>query len=374
MNYLSGLAALVSLSLSSVLIFACLSWMVNQKKAQLTTAWLTGLLVLVFLQSLEFLYHAEDWFIRWPFFLKFVDPLVVLIPFATYGYIRALLGENIAQPRTRLLIHLTPAIVVALLDITYWSLPASERIDWILNARLKESSWEPLAPYGNDYLAIIALMSFIYWHYQKIQSASLTPHNTLHQWVNKLQSLQLIIGLTLISRILLSTLLDINISMVFTLAPIMLWLLYQMLLYTQLPHKKTSTTNALLTDNQNLKPDKSPENKPIDPNSTLLFAELEKAMKQGAFKDNELSLGKIAQHCGLTTHQASAAINQCFGSNFYDWVNHYRIHAAQEALLHSSKSVSDIYLDVGFNSKSTFNTAFRKVTGCTPSEFRKQQQ
>lgn len=376
MSYSAGIAALISLCLSSVLLFACLSWLVNHQRARLTSAWLTGLLILVILQSLEFLYHAADWFLDWPFFLKFVDPLVVLIPFALYGYIRALLGENIARPRTRLLLHLSPAIAVALLDIPYWSLPAAERIEWMLKVRISESSWEPLAPYGNDYLAIIALMGFIYWHHQRKLGTALASHSKLNKWIDKLQWLQCVVFITLLSRIVLSTIFGTNVSMVFTMAPAMAWLLYQVLLYTQLPQDRPPIMG--LTAEQTLttsKPNTAEVGELEEGENylTIIFIELEKKMQEGAFSDNDLSLGKLSQLCGFTTHQVSAAINQCSGSNFYDWLNQYRIQAAQHALLHSSKAVADICFEVGFNSKSTFNTAFKKIAGCTPSQFRKKK-
>lgn len=371
MNYIDGIPALISLCLSSVLLFACFSWLVNHQRTRLTTAWLSGLLLLAALQSLEFLYHAADWFIQYPFFLKLVDPIIVLIPFALYGYIRALLGENVARPRLRLLKHSSPAIVVALLDIPYWSLPAAERIEWMLKVRIDESFWEPLAPYGNDYLAIIALLGFIYWNHQRKLGTGLSPQAKLNRWITKLQWLQFVVFTTLISRIVLSTVFGTNVSMVFTLAPAMGWLLYQILTYSQLPQDKTA-----LNTTSNIKPNnietETLANATENNHLWIIFAELENEMKKGAFNDNEFSLSKLAGLCGFTTHQASAAINQCSGSNFYDWLNCYRIDAAKELLSSSALPVSDICFEVGFNSKSTFNTAFKKRVGCTPSQLRKQ--
>jgi AraC-like DNA-binding protein len=61
--------------------------------------------------------------------------------------------------------------------------------------------------------------------------------------------------------------------------------------------------------------------------------------------------------------------------NFYEFINNYRIKEAKEILTADSnqeKTISDIFLAVGFNSKSVFNTFFKKNVGLTPSEFRKQ--
>lgn len=382
MNYEAGAAALIGLCLSSVLLLAVLSWMVNHAHTRLTAAWLLGLSVLVMLQSLEFLYHATDMFLRWPFFLKLVDPLVVLLPLSLYGYQRALQGDNIFHPRRQMLLHLSPALIVALLDVTYWSLPAAERIDWMLKVRIDENQWQPLAPYGNDYLAIIAGLSLLYWWRQRIPGYQ-GRKIRLGSWINKLQSVQLIVALSLLGRILLSEGFGWNLSVAFALAPTSAYLLYLMLSHAQLPQSHpprrplVTSSKPDNTDPGSTDPDSSNAT-PADASAATannaqqeLFAELQQALANGAFRDNELSLGKLAAMCGMTSHQASAAINQCSGSHFYDWLNRYRIEAAQQALRDSDTPVSRICFEVGFNSKSTFNTAFRRISGCTPTGYRR---
>ena len=375
MNYSIGAAALVGLCLSSVLLLATLSWMVNHTHARLTVAWLVGLAALVALQSLELLYHAADLFLQWPFFLKLIDPPVVLIPFCLYGYIRALQGDNVVQQRRALLLHLSPALIVALLDVPYWSMPAAEKIHWMLLVREDETLWQPLAPYGNDYLAIIAMLSLFYWWRQQLLGCPGRRTRLLH-WIGKLQGLQMMIALSLLARIILSTGYGLNLSVAYPLAPISAYLLYLFLMQAQLPQPQMPRLVAGLAGNNSTPaagvitetlPDQDTEQTALQP----LFRELQQALQNGAFRDNELSLGKLAAQCGMTSHQASAAINQCSGSNFYDWLNQYRIKAAQQALRETGLPVSRICFDVGFNSKSTFNTAFRRLSGCTPTEYRK---
>jgi AraC-like DNA-binding protein len=77
---------------------------------------------------------------------------------------------------------------------------------------------------------------------------------------------------------------------------------------------------------------------------------------------------------GISTRSLSALINGHFGQNFYDFVNSYRIRDAQRQLndpRQESKTIQRIFEDAGFSSKSTFNTFFKRVTGITPSEYRK---
>jgi len=71
----------------------------------------------------------------------------------------------------------------------------------------------------------------------------------------------------------------------------------------------------------------------------------------------------------------SELLNQTLGLHFFDFINGHRIdHARQLLLTEPSKSILDILLESGFNSKSSFNTAFKKQMGMTPSAFRKQEK
>ncbi len=86
-----------------------------------------------------------------------------------------------------------------------------------------------------------------------------------------------------------------------------------------------------------------------------------------------LTLAQLANATALSPTYLSQVINQGFGQNFYDFVNTFRIKAAQQLLAsprHAHLTVLAIALDCGFQSKSTFNKAFKKVTGTTPSAYR----
>lgn len=99
---------------------------------------------------------------------------------------------------------------------------------------------------------------------------------------------------------------------------------------------------------------------------------IEKAMSEDSlFKQSSLNLATLCEYIGEYPHYVSQVINQNMNKNFYELVNFYRIQAAKSALnAEREKSILDIALHVGYNSKSTFNTAFKKLTGLTPSQFR----
>jgi len=91
------------------------------------------------------------------------------------------------------------------------------------------------------------------------------------------------------------------------------------------------------------------------------------------FLNPQLKLSLLAEQVGLPRHQLSKLINEKFGKSFNDYVNEHRVNEFIRCVgdsKYQSLSIYGIALEVGFNSKSSFNTAFKKVTGKTPSEFK----
>ena len=72
------------------------------------------------------------------------------------------------------------------------------------------------------------------------------------------------------------------------------------------------------------------------------------------------------------TSELSELINNGIGLNFNDFINHYRVEDVKEKLkngIHNQKTLLGIALDSGFNSKATFNRAFKKSTSLSPKDF-----
>ena len=91
------------------------------------------------------------------------------------------------------------------------------------------------------------------------------------------------------------------------------------------------------------------------------------------YLDPDLSIKDLAQKIDLNVRELSQVINNNIGLRFFDYVNKYRIQEAASIIENPpdpKMTILEIMYDVGFNSKSSFNTAFRKFTGITPSEFK----
>lgn len=98
------------------------------------------------------------------------------------------------------------------------------------------------------------------------------------------------------------------------------------------------------------------------------------ALEVGAvYRDDSLTLAKLANLVGLSTHQLSELINRHFGVGFSRLLRRHRVAAARQMLIDEPRaSVLSVGLAVGFASQSTFYVAFKEELGVVPGEFRRR--
>lgn len=124
--------------------------------------------------------------------------------------------------------------------------------------------------------------------------------------------------------------------------------------------KKRQPTKARFTDEQ----------------LAMLTNRLTKLMDtEKLYLDNELGLPQLAAEMGLSLHDLSYVLNEGLGKNFFQFINTYRVDEAKQLILspkHKHLNILGIAYSAGFNSKTTFNTSFKKETGLSPSQFMQQ--
>ncbi len=113
-----------------------------------------------------------------------------------------------------------------------------------------------------------------------------------------------------------------------------------------------------------------------DEKADQIFMRLKLHMdKEKPFLKEDLSLAMLAGELGITANQLSQVINQKSGSNFFNFVNSYRVMAVKEKFKDpalAAYSILGIAYDSGFRSKSSFNKIFKETTGQTPLQCRKE--
>ncbi len=115
----------------------------------------------------------------------------------------------------------------------------------------------------------------------------------------------------------------------------------------------------------------------LDTDAALRYkVELEKLMKsEHLYRRRDLSLQDLAAALAISQHHLTEVINTQFGMSFYDFVNGYRVEEVKRRLAdpaYGHMTLLAIGLDAGFNSKSAFNSVFKKHTGMTPSQYRQR--
>ena len=99
--------------------------------------------------------------------------------------------------------------------------------------------------------------------------------------------------------------------------------------------------------------------------------------EEKVFLQPELTLKALAEKLNTSSNNLSWLLNQVYQATFYDYINKYRIEEFVKKIEnqeHEKHTLLALAMDVGFNSKATFNRAFKVVTGDTPSNYVKNQK
>ena len=109
--------------------------------------------------------------------------------------------------------------------------------------------------------------------------------------------------------------------------------------------------------------------------SSELVQKLKMVMRdEQPYKNNELRLSDLAQLVGVTPHLLSQVINEQCRKNFYSFINKYRATFAAKLLIDDeTSSITQIAYEAGFNNRVSFNNAFKRHMGMTPSQYRRKR-
>ncbi len=109
----------------------------------------------------------------------------------------------------------------------------------------------------------------------------------------------------------------------------------------------------------------------------IIIPQIERLKKymsdQEPYLDPSLTIQQLSNQINMPVRDLSILINHHMDQHFFDFVNEYRIQKAMGILRNQSKNnltVLEILYEVGFNSKSSFNTSFKKYTELTPTAYR----
>jgi len=205
-------------------------------------------------------------------------------------------------------------------------------------------------------------------------------HHLTNRWLTQLISLfSLFYCLALVRTLYTFTTFNnivttMTLIMMFSIFVGICWILWQALNHPKLFIGVNSKIEVLsYKTNIGVKSNQSNEGKAIS--NVELIAKLENYMQiNKPFLDPSLNIESLAKQIEIPSNELSLLINRKIGQHFFDFINAHRINFAADMLIdknNQKRTVMEILYDAGFNSKSSFNTAFKKHKNVTPSQYRK---
>lgn len=341
-------------------------------------------------------YDSHDWktslmfYVSWKNLLAF-GPLIWL-------YFRSLTNTDFRWQRKYwwhflpLFLSLLQPLTIFLYDFVYWLLIQGEAFTYFNNTRGPAAEWDNTYSSPVFYviygISVFHLLGYLIWtliDYRKYRSYLSREFSNTEQLT--FSSLRLTLFM-MVFGVLATIFLDIH-NLMYSTSYIDSWdSFFVMSLFTYFAAIQLLAINPQMTRALRFLPDeevgKVPPAGKINENINTAEQEVDAELASWAKKLEErlalhqdylnpdLKLGELAATIRTNSSVLSRVINGSYGMNFNDFVNGRRCEAFMEAVKaneHERHTLLSIALDCGFNSKSTFNRAFKKHTGNSPGEY-----
>ena len=225
------------------------------------------------------------------------------------------------------------------------------------------------------YVIVLQLQYYVYfgaiflllWKYRKLHDKFHSLQSETYRWLMTASILFLLSNSIVVCRALFEAMNDfqrfpwLNIAIAFTGLLVISWFVLKTMrnpeLFTKVNEITSTSKKNVIEDLDQLQHEQD---------------QLHHYMMEKPYLEEALSLQQLSQKTKIPIKRLSLLINQKIGKHFFDYINAYRIEEAKRLLQETDLTIQQIMYRVGFNSKSSFNTAFKKNTSITPSGFRKQ--
>ncbi|HNX56892.1 MAG TPA: helix-turn-helix domain-containing protein [Prolixibacteraceae bacterium] len=318
-----------------------------------------------------------------PHLIRVGDPFVLLYGPLVYLYVLSLIHRRI--PRNFWL-HGIPFLLYLISVIPFYSLSANEKIRFVDEIFLNNDL--PAKVLFIQVLRLTHISVYIFFGYREVLNYERRIRDSFSD-IEKIsldkaaQTLLLFLIGTLISIVIYVSegFFSLNFVLTNNLIGLFLSLIIYLLAFSTWNKQSISEVSAIVDKEIGAIPEETvikPKVRTtyfLTDEQYLTYSQLleEVLGKDKLFLDNELTLATLSDRMNLQPYLVSELINRFGGEPFFDFINRYRISEVKRRLTdpaYNSFSILGIAFDCGFNSKSSFNTAFKKFTGKTPSEFR----
>ncbi|WP_164851383.1 helix-turn-helix transcriptional regulator [Larkinella soli] len=319
----------------------------------------------------DFAYQSK-WLLTFPWLNGLTAPLFFVLPPFLYFYTRLQIQPDL-HFRKRDWLHGLPALLLAGTQLPFYFLDATQQRQAV------EAMYTSEDPYFADAGAVLLAVYTVIYLLAAI--LALTRHTgRLKHFFSALNPRSLrwlrnfLLGLTAL-WVLWALVLYYQSAKLYTAMEVLLMMYTYTVAY--LHFLQPSGAAQVLTEPEDL-PATPPkyEKSNLTPEQAAIYQQalIQLMENQKLFLEPEITLTQLASHLNAPAYHVSQVLNTVSGLTFYDFINHYRVEEAKRELTNPRKShltILSIGLDAGFNSKASFNAVFKKVTGQTPSEYRK---
>jgi len=359
------------------LLFLCF-FLFTQQKSRLSNRLLGFFFLAVCLNLLDVFLFNIGLYHTWPFLAGFGNSMLFVLGPLLYFYTRSVIHKSFRITLTSLL-HLLPFLIFFIGTEFYYLIQSREVQEHIL----KRLAGHQL-PKGFAFVSIFILLQFLLYMVLSIRVITLYKNaanqlfsNTKYtnvSWLYSTIGFFIVIMLaTTLNGLLAQTSLVKYYLLAFNL------IILAVLVFVIMVLMKALRDSSFFAFTESDLQDKSVPSRSIETNS-----EKEKAIQtillymkdSKPFLEPELTLDDLASQLSIKSKFLSQVINEQLQQNFFDFINRYRIEEAARLLTNPKDkkiTILEVLYKVGFNSKSSFNTLFKKYTGLTPTEFKNKQ-
>jgi AraC-like DNA-binding protein len=362
-------AAIQGLFVSVALFF------LNRKSK--TNKKLLALLIFLFSVTLvEYVLYWTHYIQVYPHIIAVSEPFPFLFGVLLYFYLDHVFENRKIHAKN--LVHFIPFIICLVLLLPIYLSTATVKREWLNGNMVAPSlfSWPWNTLRINSilpWLMIMHMSLYILLIYKKFYAISRT-NNEVRTWFNFLAGFFILFVASFASYYILVQFPFFNQTWDYMISFSMMLFIYFIAWFGYLQPRVFSgfTLNESISNGERYK------NSILDKEiSREILMKLESAMMADKmYRENDLRLEKLAHVLQVSKHHLSQVINEQTGMNFFEYINHHRIGEAKRLLSATSKkelNIIDVAYEVGFNNKVSFNTAFKKFTGKTPTDFRTEQ-
>lgn len=331
--------------------------------------------------AINFLYYNE-YYQEVTYIYYVIIPIIMLIQPFFFFYIKSLISLTFKCTPNKLL-HFIPSFIVLLMNIFFYNfLSSSEKLELLTFSGESTNKilnfYFYLHRYG--YHILLSIQALIYfgiivfyiYRYKKQMLSNFSNIDGINlNWIVTL--IIIFISISVLHELLgnidkvvfdVSARLSYNIFYMLIISFIGLGGILQREIYMKTNHEITEKDNTNIKYKNSLLND---DLKETIAKELILYLEKEKP-----YLNSNLRINDLSQALNINRQYLSQIINEVYNQNFYTLINTYRINEAKQLFYekkHKELSIMGIANSVGFNSKSTFNTLFKNLTGYTPSEF-----